>query len=316
MNRPPMLFIISAFLLALSGGALSGFARAQPHAPLRLDPQRVSWEHLRYQSKNMMVTLTAEMKLQALPAVQAEAVFLKNPRGTPLKASGPEVLHIALDMMIDFIFRAPVIITNEVWFNPDDAAALGRFRLRRGEDDFEKTYRFTEQGVFRRNREPRTREEAALDPDQWSRLIDTFYSHDLDQLGCPVVTERLVLIYILSAIENLKDHQPFSLCVFGKRQLHRVELKPEGSQTLKVDFVEKQPQAETRRQGEVQAIKIALKAEPMVSDLDKPENFSLLGLHKNIVIFIDPKTRLPIQITGDITTIGKATLKLLEVQYR
>jgi hypothetical protein len=254
--------------------------------------------------------------LQSLPAVQVEAALLKSPRGTPLKASGTQTLHISLNMMIDFAFRDPVRISNQVWFNPDDAAALGRFRLRRGEDDFEKTYRFTEQGVFRHNREPRNRQEAELDADKWTHVIDRFFAHDLDQLGCPSVTERLALVYIISAAEGLQTGQPFSLCVFGKRQLHRVELKPKGRHPLKVDFIEKKQKAETRRQSEVEVLEIALEAAPMTSDREKPENFSFLGLHKNIVIFIDPVSNLPVQVTGEIPTVGKATLKLLEVQLR
>ncbi|MFO7497577.1 MAG: hypothetical protein R6X05_18285 [Desulfobacterales bacterium] len=312
MKRLPILFFFAAFLLVLPWGAFSGFSWAQT----RLHPERVPWEHLRYRSKNMVVTLTAEMRLQALPAPQVQAVLLKSPRGTPLTASAPETLHLTLDMMIDFAFRNPVNISNKVWFNPNDAAALGRFRLRRGEDDFEKTYRFTEQGVFRRNREPQTKEEAKRDPDKWPYVVDTFYPHDPDRLGCPAVTDGLALIYIVSAAESLQGSQPLSLCVFGKRQLHRVQLKPHGVQILKVDFIEKKQQAETRLKGDLKALKIALEAAPMASELDEMENFSFLGLHKNIVIFIDPASNLPLQVTGEISTVGKATLKLLEVQLR
>ncbi len=312
MKRLPILFILAAFLLVLPWGASSGFSWAQP----RFHPQRVTWEHLRYHAKNMMVELTAEMQLQSLPAAQAQTALLKSPRGTPLQASGPETLHIVLNMMIDFAFRDPVNISNAVWFNPDDGAALGRFRLRRGEDDFEKTYRFTEQGVFRRNREPQTKEAARLDPGRWPYFPDNFYPHDPDELGCPGVTDQLVLIYIVSAAESLQGNQPLSLCVFGKRQLHRVQLKPEGLQPLKVDFIEKKGQVETRRKGELKALKIALAAEPMASGLEEPENFSFLGLHKNIVIFIDPASNLPVQVTGEISAVGKAMLKLLEVQLK
>ena len=40
----------------------------------------------------------------------------------------------------------------QVWFDPDDATAFGRTRLRQGKDDFKKIYRFTQQGVFRHRR--------------------------------------------------------------------------------------------------------------------------------------------------------------------
>jgi hypothetical protein len=291
-------------------------SRAQSDPAYGLDAQRVPWRHLSYRANNWAVTLTATMTLDVLPSGQAEAAFLKSDQGTPLRPSGPQTLHLDLDMTMDFLFRDPVQIVNEVWFNPDDAAALGRLRLRRGEDDFEKTYRFTAQGVFRRNREPRTKEEAALAPDRWSRRIETFYPYDTASLGCPVVTERLLLIYIVSATERLENGPPLALCVFGKRQLHRIQLKADGRQTVKADYIERTPQGQTQRKGAIEAVRVTLASEPMTSDLEKPENFSFLGLHKNIVFFIDPQFNLPLQVSGDIPKVGTGDLKLLEAELK
>lgn len=312
MKRLPILTTLAVFLLVPVWGNLPGTARAQD----RLHPERVPWESLRYRAKNMMVTLTADIQLQSLPAARAQTALLESPQGVTIAASSPQTLHLGLQMMIDFAFRDPVNITNALWFNPDDAAALGRYRLRRGEGDFEKTYRFTETGVFRRNREPQNKVAALGEPDTWPLFPDNFYPHDLAALGCPGAVDRLALIYIVSAAAHLRDGQPLSLCVFGKRQLHRVELQPQGLHSLKVDFVEKKQQTQTRHNGELKALKIALTAHPLPSQLEEPENFSFLGLHKNIVIFIDPVTHLPLQVVGDISAVGSATLKLLEVRLK
>jgi hypothetical protein len=51
----------------------------------------------------------------------------------------------------------------------------------------------------------------------------------------------------------------------------------------------------------------------MDSELKEAENFSFLGLHSNIVIYLEPGSRLPIQASGDIPTIGTTQLKLNEV---
>ncbi|HSM74326.1 MAG TPA: hypothetical protein VK852_06820, partial [Desulfobacterales bacterium] len=312
MRRLPMIISLAVMLLVPAWTVFPEIARAQDG----LRPERVPWESLRYRAKNLMVELTADMQLQPLPTDQAQAALLESAQGAPVAASGPQTLHLGLQMMIDFAFRKPVNITNALWFNPDDAAALGRYRLRRGEGDFEKIYRFTETGVFRSNREPQTKVEAQGDPETWPDFPDNFYPHDRAALGCSGVTDRLALVYIVSASEGLQRGQPLSLCVFGKRQLHRVLLQPQGLHSLKVDYVEKKPQAQTRRNGELKVLKIALTAEPMASQLDEPENFSFLGLHKNIALFIDPATKLPLQVVGDISAVGSATLKLLEVRLK
>ena len=72
----------------------------------------------------------------------------------------------------------------------------------------------------------------------------------------------------------------------------------------------------SRKQGAIKTLKIAITAEPMDSELKEAENFSFLGFHDNIVIYIEPASRLPIQADGVIPTIGKAQLQLNEVVWK
>lgn len=316
MNRLLVLLMLAAAGLTVFGAA-PPLSRAQSEeAVIGFDPQRVPWKELRYKAKNWAVSLTVAMALEALPSEEAQTELVASDRGVPHKAAGRQTLRMRLDMELDAVFRDPVQITNVVWFDSRDAAALGRYRLRRGEDDFEKIYRFTDQGVFRKNREPRSKEEARGEPNQWSFNVQTFYAHDLEQLGCPAASERLLLIYAASAAAELFDGQPRSLCVFGKRQLHRVQLKAQGRRSIKVDYVESRQQAQNTRQGEIQALAIALEVKPLASSLDEPENFSFLGMHNNIVIFLDPQSNLPLQVSGDIPKAGSGDLKLFEVELK
>lgn len=304
------------FLLGLLFTADPRAIRAQPSAPPALALQGVAWEKLRYQAANWAVNLRAAVQLDTLGAAEATAALLVSPQGTPVKAAVPEVLHLSLEMVMDRVFNPPVSITNVVWFNPLDAQVLGRYRLRRGKDDFEKIYRFTAQGVFRRHREPRNAAEAKRGPHQWTDAGINFYPYDLAQLGCCAVADRLLLLYVASAAAELRANQTLALCVFGKRQLHRVELQPDGKKTLAVDYVATQSQSGIHRQGQVEALRIKLVAQPIVTNQDQPENFSFLGLHKNIVIFLDPESDLPVQISGAMSKIGAGDLKLREVTLR
>ena len=224
-----------------------------------------------------------------------------------------QATEMKINTTIDPRVRSPVNIHNRIWFNPADASALGRIRLRRGEDDFKKIYRFTEQGVFRHRIEPKNKKEASLEPVQWTDIKDSFYPYDLTRLGCPFVSERSLLVFILSAVDFSKNNDPLSLCVFGKRQLHRVQLRKQGVYPLSVNYIKKTQQTAIRKEGTIKTIKKKITAEPMESDLEEAENFSFLGFHRNIVIYIEPTSRLPIQASGIIPTIGTAQLKLNEV---
>jgi hypothetical protein len=223
---------------------------------------------------------------------------------------------MTIDTTLDPRLQPEVNIHNKIWFNPEDAAVLGRVRLRRGGDDFKKIYRFTDQGVFRHRIEPKNEKEASRAPEHWTAIKDSFYPFDLNRLGCPLVTERSLLVFILSIIDFSQYNDPQSLCVFGKRQLHRVQIQKQGLQTLGVNYIEKKQQSTVRKQGTIDVLKISIAAKPMDSGLKEPENFSFLGFHNDIVIYIEPVTGLPIQAEGVIPTIGKAQLKLKQVKWR
>ena len=314
IRKKLLLFVLFFMVIPLT--CFSNSTRAQSYSQIKLDPKRVPWVQLSYRVKNFLAEVTAQVQLVSLPAAEVKAALIKSPRGIPIKTWRPESNRITVHKIVDSIFEKPVKTVNHVWFNPKDATALGRLRLRRGHDDFKKVYRFTEQGVFRHRRKPKDQQEILKQPEKWTNVKDTFYTYNLDQLGCPKVTERLVLIYIASAAEISKNMQPLSFCVFGKRQLFQVRFKPEGFHSLKVDFIEKKQQDHIHRHGEVEALKIALEIQPLASNLKEVEDFSFLGFHEDIAIFIDPVSDLPIQISGKILMAGNVTIKLNEVRLR
>jgi hypothetical protein len=287
--------------------------RAQSFSQLNLDAHRVPWAHLSFHAKNFWVEVSTDIQMRPLRASDLDAVLLASPQGIPIKPQTSSAAEMTINTTIDPRFRSPVNIYNRIWFNPSDAAALGRIRLRRGEDDFKKIYRFTDQGVFRHRIEPKDKKEAALEPEKWTDLKDSFYPYDLTRLRCPFVSERSLLVFILSAIDFSKNNDPLSLCVFGKRQLHRVQLQKQGVYPLSVNYIEKTQQTTIRKEGTIKTLKITITPEPMDSELKEAENFSFLGFHRNIVIYIEPSSRLPIQASGVIPTIGTTQLKLNEV---
>ena len=295
-------------------GALIRPAWAQSTSHLKLDAQRIPWTHLSFQAKNFWVEVSTEIQIRSLRASDLDAVLLTSPKGMPIKPKTPQPTEMTINTTIDPRFRSPVKIHNRIWFDPTDASALGRVRLRRGEDDFKKMYRFTEQGVFRHRIEPKNKSEARLEPDKWTDIKDTFYPYDTNQLNCPVVSERSVLIYILAATAISNRNTPLTLCIFGKRQLHRIQLRKEGILPVKINYIVKNRQVETRKEGTVKALKFTMTAQPIESQLEDAENFSFLGFHKDITIYVEPNSGLPIQASGMIPTIGKADLVLKEVK--
>ena len=283
---------------------------------LRLDPERIQWTKLFYQANSFWVDAATTVYLKSLATNEVKASLIQSRQGNPLPVPNSGCYKITTDATIDTVFQPPVTILNHVWFDPTNASALGRARLRQGEDDFKKVYRFTNQGVFRHRREPLNKNEAKQKPEKWSDTQNNFYPYNPEQLECPDVSERLVLIFIASASELLAHDKSVSICVFGKRQLFRVQMQSAGLHTVKVDYFEKKGQDILHRQSNVKARKISIMSQPLPSNLDKEENFSFLGFHKNIAIYIDPTSNLPVQVSGDIPTVGQSTFRLKEVTFK
>lgn len=307
---------IFCLAILIGFGILTRPAGAQPISGLKLDVNRISWTALSFSAKNFWVAVSTDVELRSLPVSDLEALLLTSSNGNPIKPQTSEAAQMTIHTTIGPRFRTPVNIYNRIWFDPTDASAFGRIRLRRGEEDFKKMYRFTDRGVFRHRIEPKDKGETRLEPDKWTDIKDTFYPYDKNQLRCPGVSERSVLIYIISAVALSNDNKPLTLCMFGKRQLHRVQLRKEGTLPIRINYIEKNQQVETLKQGTVRAIKIMITAQPLYAGREEVETFSFLGFQKDIAVYIDPSSGLPIQANGIIPTVGKADLKLQEVYLK
>ena len=232
-------FSIIFLTIICCGAFLIPPAQAQSNSDLKLDANQVAWTRLLFHAKNFWVEVSTEIQLASIPANQIEALLLSTPQGHPIRPASAGASQMTVNTTIDPRFRSGVSIYNRIWFNSADATALGRIRLRRGEDDFKKIYRFTKQGVFRHRLEPKNKKEASQAPENWTDIKDSFYPYDQNRLGCPGVSERSLPIYILSAVTTYRLEDAFYLCVFGKRQLHRVTLRKAGESLLKINYIEK-----------------------------------------------------------------------------
>jgi len=303
-------------LAAIGVHLLPNSAAAQSQLNSAFNPSQVGWTRLLFKGKTFVGKVSVEVQLAFIPPDEAQRVLITSPKGIPISMESPNVVRLTVHRTIDSTFSSKITEEDKIWFNPIQASVLGRIRLRRGDDDFLKMYRFTDLGVFRIQKEPAHKNELKLSPDKWTNIGENFYDLDRKQMECAITSERSILLYAASAGEFSNNSQPVSLWAFGKRQLHRVRLSADGLQSLKVNYLEKKQDAEVTKQAKVDALKIALQAQPLDTDLDDMENFSFLGLRKNIAIFLDPTSRLPLQISGKLPKLGTVHLKLSAVMLR
>ena len=306
-----LFLLFTVFILCL--GFFVRSPRAQTVSDLKLEPDQVVWTALLFQADSFFVTVAIEVRLASLCSDEVLPSLMPSPQGLQIEPSGPTIHRLTVDTTIDPLFGATVRLKNQIWFDPKLASALQRIRLRRGQDDFEKTCRFTETGVYRLRREPLGKKEVLLAPDQWTDVKASFYPYDLSQTGCRCVSESSIIPYIIAAGGLSQQSGPTNLCVFHKKLLHQVQLVSMGLESVEVDYTEKAQQRVTPKQGTLEVMNLGLRARALNTIPGEDESFSFLGLKGEIFLLVDTRSGVPVQITGDIPTFGRVDFKLREV---
>jgi len=305
-----------SLLFMLQSGFLTSTNRAWSFSDLKLDPEQVVWTDLFFKAQNFLVVCAIEVRLESFPAADVAASLMASPQGIPVETSTPTIDRVTVNTTIDPLFGPTVTLRNQIWFDPESANALQRIRFRRGEDDFQKMYRFTKKGVYRLRREPAGKQEVPLPPEQWTDVKESFYSYDPGQIGCTSVTESSVIPYIIGSERLTQDSEPLDLSVFHKRLLHHVQIVPSGVEQCEIRYTERSKQGEVQKQGLIDALRLSLRARALTAIEGEDEDFSFLGLKGDITITIDSGSGIPVQISGDIPTIGRVDLKLYDVRLR
>jgi hypothetical protein len=296
-------------VLAAAGGA-SGGAPAEIRSP---DEPSVPWSHVKLQGQRLGSRITADVRVETLSAAGESARFLPSPFGEGFKATGPRVTKLSVTARIDLPARQPITLESYVWFDPLRGTPLYRIRTRFGLDDYYQMFRFTREGVFRRQLEPASQAEAARPPKSWTKTGEHFYAYPSGEQQCEPVSEPSIVIYkLLTAVMPPPPEGPTSACVFHKRQAHRMEIHPAGAQSIRFDYVEQRPEAETVHSGAMEARMLRLESEPIGSYRGEVEEF----LENGARIYVSPDGRLPLMVGCDLPLVGRVELKLIQVGTR
>jgi hypothetical protein len=306
--------IIATLLLTIMYfSALSGTTLAQSTFSDELDSSGIPWKTLSFKCENFWGTAISKVKLDLLRSTNAEKLLIPNPKGRALMPKGSQVLTVSVNSTIDPLIGPDDYSETKIWFTPQEGAALQRIRVRLGKEKWQKVYRWTDSGVYRLRKKPNDSDEENQPMERWTNREESFYPYDLEKNDCLNVSEPSVLLFFVSTARLSLGDKPSTLCVFNKKQLHRVQIQVERLQRLKVNYIEKSPKAETLKDGEIDALKISFKPTSLFKDKAETEPFSFLKLKGDFEIFIEKSTRIPVLVKGQIPNIGRVEVKLLEV---
>ncbi|UCD77121.1 MAG: hypothetical protein JSW26_17030 [Desulfobacterales bacterium] len=308
-------FVVACLVLPLILGVYANLCRAQSSSAHKFESERVSWRSLHFKEDRFIGKVEIRAQLAVLPAKAAVEQLLAVPQAEALQPSGATIVSITVESGIHPLFGSNEILKTHSWFNPHDAAALQRVRLRHGDKIWQKSYRFQPHGVYHQRKQPADKKQLESAPEQWTTFEKRFYQYNGEDHKCAAVLEPSALLYLASVMDFSEQRVPLNLCVFDKQQLHRVTVTAGGARQLKVNYLERSPRKQIRRKGTIDAIKISFQPRSLAPPNAVQEEFSFLGLKGDFDIYIDQASGIPVQVSGKISTFGDVDIRLQQVSF-
>ena len=199
----------------------------------------------------------------------------------------------------------------KIWFKETTFRPDKRIRLSNGGGSpWLKSYCWEAKGVRRQKFQPGNPGENKQPPNKWTKRTESFYEYPEEVAGCDTISDPALVFYLLSTFESTRQPKYFEICVFGRKQLYRLTMERKKSSPLKVSYKTGASSQETAVKEQINPSVFSITAETLVPDKRVSETFSFFGLHKDILIFMDPEKRLPVRISGKNNSIGSLVLDL------
>jgi hypothetical protein len=202
----------------------------------------------------------------------------------------------------------------QIWFKEPEGLPYKRIRMRNDDNPWIKSYCWEKNGVRRFEVQPAGSVEKKQPPSKWTERNEHFYEYPIESADCSSIFEPSLIFYILSTLDPDNQKKSIEICVFGRKQLHRLTMQQVKSSPIDVSFKLQNPNRTESINRQFTSLVYSIQTEPLPPKNKEPENFSLFGLNKNIRIFMDPEKMIPLRVSGSNNIFGEIKLELQNVR--
>ncbi len=195
-----------------------------------------------------------------------------------------------------------------VWFDPKDLAAVCRLRWSSTRSQVIKYYLWEQGGVRRLKYQYQAQEDSV----RLSKTSVYVFPHE-SGAQCSIISEPTLILYLVSSPKFMGSEQVKTLCVFGKKRLHRITITRNTipNRGKDVSHIDNQCRVVVADGGSACPAADTLYHIGTDDDYDTgEERFSLLGLEDHISIYVDSASGIPVMISGCSRKAGKVELRL------
>lgn len=249
-------------------------------------PQLPPWRVLEFEEKAFWATARSRLEIPPPEGDEQTWVFVAN---SSVPGNSEEV---------------------SIRFDPRSGQLLARERLSRGKEDQRiKSFDYGRVHITRERRIPDAGNRAQ--PDEWSLVSrrDLTYPASAGEL---VITSPYLLLLLAERLQARGPGVAMEVLVHTDLNFYRARLTTGNGVPVEVDYI---VDGEQRTRGTRETTAVALRVRPE-GELAEKDDFSLLGLHGEIILLFDRHSGLPLQVRGEAPRVGKAEIDLKSATMR
>jgi len=272
--------------------------------------QTLTWSELIFKGSKMFTSLIVKVRLSS--GDQLSNDISKETGGGPdyCSETSSEIDLLTIQVSSKVAGFSQSQYEEKIWFDKTAARPDSRVRINSGDAPWIKSYCWEKKGVHRQKFQPGNTSEIKEPPVKWTKNTAEFYMYPEKVTECRAISDPSLVFFLLTNIKPDSQLNPHEICVFGKKQLHQLKIKEEKYSPLKVSYKERSLSQDNIVEEQIFPVAFSVNTENIAPESTEPETFSFLGLQKDIRIYVDPKKRLPVRITGTNNIIGRLVLDL------
>ena len=273
----------------------------------KLDPSRVDWTSLSYKTRVLFFGMNIDVQMNQIPLATSKAALVTPKYGEGAMPQTDPSFRIDLNTKI--LGRKSFI---RLWFDPD-GSAFQRTQTDTGKKHRVKTYRILKNGFYSFQAKPKEGEEK-LPPNEWTDIGEGNNKFNKLPPTGTIITEPTALYYLVSASPLNMPGDKFEQYIFTKHGIYKLDLHAIDYQNIEVNFKSNQSgKKNTVYNDEFRTLHIRMNG--VAIDPASQDDFDLLGLKGDIDLYLDPETRVLVQISGKIDIVGYTDIKLQSVTF-
>ena len=270
-------------------------------------PEKVPWKSLEFRARKLGFSMSASLELGSKSADEAAKDLVETPEGRALSPTG-EVTSLRL--RTSFAGRHSDSTT---LFDAQTSRSFQQQQLDSGRRDRYRVNRYGGDGVFTLRRVPEAGQESQPH-DNWTGGSPSWSPYP-DWAGDDLaVADAGSLFYLAAAAPLRKPGDRYQVPVFSRGNLILIEMTVKEVEAVRVDYEKVSGTGSQRVKTRVQGLRISLDAQHLDPDSEE-DDLELMGLRGDVVMTLDPQTRLPLELSGRVPIAGGVRVRLSKAKF-